>query len=306
MKEQILEILRSSDEIVSGAALSDMLGISRVSVWKHIQGLKEHGYEINASSQGYRLAGSPDALFPWEFPGRKSKIHYFSEVDSTMDIARELARGECPDFSVVIAGSQKQGRGRLRRSWHSSKGGLYFTVVLRPLIPPVLSPRVNFCASLCLVQTLRRLFDIEAVVKWPNDILVDDRKLCGMLSEMEAEADRVAYINVGVGLNANNDPTGVEPGAVSLKEILNRSVPRKKILSEFLDAFEARLKIPDFDNVVKEWKAYTITLDRNVKIVTTHETSEGRAVNVDENGSLILALDDGSMKTILYGDCFHL
>lgn len=305
MKEQILKMLRSSGEIVSGAALSDRLGISRVSVWKHIHSLKEHGYEIIASSQGYRLAGSPDALFPWEFPGRKSKIHYFSEVDSTMDIARDLARRGCPDFSVVIAGSQKQGRGRLRRSWHSSEGGLYFTVVLRPPIPPVLSPRVNFCASLSLAQTLRRLFGIEAVVKWPNDILVDDRKLCGMLSEMEAEADRVAYINVGVGLNANNDPTGVEPGAVALKEILDRPVPRKKILTEFLDAFETRLKKPDFDNVVKEWKEYTITLNRNVKIVTTNETSEGRAVDVDENGSLILALADGSMKTILYGDCFH-
>ena len=134
MKEKILKMLRSSGKIVSGATLSNRLGISRVSVWKHIQGLKENGYEIVASSQGYHLAGSPDALFPWEFPERISKIHYYPQVDSTMDIAREMARGGCPGFTVVIAGSQKKGRGRLSRNWHSGTGGLYFTIVLRLLL----------------------------------------------------------------------------------------------------------------------------------------------------------------------------
>ena len=298
--------MRESDGVVSGSALSARLGVSRVSIWKHINSLKEHGYDIRTSSRGYQLAGRHDALHPWEFPEREATVHYFPEVDSTMDIARELARKGCPDFSVVIAGRQNKGRGRLRRSWHSARGGLYFTVVLRPQIPPVISPRVIFCASLTLVRILHRRFNVNAGVKWPNDILIDERKICGMLSEMEAEADRVNYLNVGVGLNVNNDPTRLEPNAVSLKQILGRPVSRKKLLAEYLNAFESHLSEYGLDRAVEQWKEYTVTLNRNVKIVTGSETIEGRAVDVDENGSLLLERNDGSLKTVFYGDCFHL
>ena len=306
MKSKILEIMRESDGVVSGSALSARLGVSRVSIWKHINSLKEHGYDIRTSSRGYQLASRHDALHPWEFPEREATVHYFPEVDSTMDIARELARKGCPDFSVVIAGRQNKGRGRLRRSWHSARGGLYFTVVLRPQIPPVISPRVIFCASLTLVRILHRRFNVNAGVKWPNDILIDERKICGMLSEMEAEADRVNYLNVGVGLNVNNDPTRLEPNAVSLKQILGRPVSRKKLLAEYLNAFESHLSEYGLDRAVEQWKEYTVTLNRNVKIVTGSETIEGRAVDVDENGSLLLERNDGSLKTVFYGDCFHL
>ena len=298
--------MRESDGVVSGSALSARLGVSRVSIWKHINSLKEHGYDIRTSSRGYQLAGRPDALHPWEFPGREATVHYFPEVDSTMDIARELARKGCPDFSVVIAGRQNKGRGRLRRNWHSARGGLYFTVVLRPQIPPVISPRVIFCASLTLVRILHCRFNVNAGVKWPNDILIDERKICGMLSEMEAEADRVNYLNVGVGLNVNNDPTRLEPNAVSLKQILGRPVSRKKLLAEYLNAFESHLREYGVDRAVEQWKEYTVTLNRNVRIVTGSETIEGRAVDVDENGSLLLECNDGSLKTVFYGDCFHL
>ena len=298
--------MRDSEGVVSGSVLSARLGVSRVSIWKHINSLKEHGYDIRTSSRGYQLAGRHDALHPWEFPGREATVHYFSEVDSTMDIARELARKGCPDFSVVIAGRQNNGRGRLRRNWHSARGGLYFTVVLRPQIPPVISPRVIFCASLTLVRILHRRFNVNAGVKWPNDILIDERKICGMLSEMEAEADQVNYLNVGVGLNVNNDPTRLEPNAVSLKQILGRPVSRKKLLAEYLNAFESHLSEYGVDRAVEQWKEYTVTLNRNVRIVTGSETIEGRAVDVDENWSLLLERNDGSLKTVFYGDCFHL
>jgi BirA family biotin operon repressor/biotin-[acetyl-CoA-carboxylase] ligase len=206
---------------------------------------------------------------------------------------------------VVIAGRQKKGRGRLKRSWLSSEGGLYFTIVVRPKIPPVLSSRVNFAASMILAQTLRNMFNINAMVKWPNDVLVDGKKISGILSEMEAEIDRVSFISIGIGINVNNDPTPYEPMATSLKKILGKEAPRIEVLKAFLDHFEDAVNDADFDNVVSEWKRYTETLNRHVRIVTAHEVSEGLAVDVDDNGALILKLADGSVKKIIYGDCFH-
>ena len=305
MKGQILNILKTETEVVSGEMLSARLGVSRVSVWKHIKKLREVGYNIEATPKGYLFISAPDALYPWEFGEKEHNIHYFDEVDSTMDIARELARKECPHFTVVIAGRQKKGRGRLKRSWLSSEGGLYFTIVVRPKIPPVLSSRVNFAASMILAQTLRNMFNINAMVKWPNDVLVDGKKISGILSEMEAEIDRVSFISIGIGINVNNDPTPYEPMATSLKKILGKEVPRIEVLKAFLDHFEDALNDSNFDNVVSEWKKYSETLNRHVRIVTANDVSEGLAVDVDDNGALILKLTDGSMKKITYGDCFH-
>ena len=305
MKGQILKILRAENDVVSGETLSSQLGVSRVSVWKHIKRLQEVGYHIQATPKGYRLISAHDSLYPWEFGDREAKIHYFDEVTSTMDVARNLARNDCPDFSVVIAGHQKKGRGRLKRTWLSSEGGLYFTIILRPQIPPALSSRVNFAASMILALTLRRMFNIDATVKWPNDIIVHGRKVAGLLSEMEAESDIITYINIGIGINVNNDPTPREPMATSLKKILGRNISRKQLLSEFLDHFENRFNNTTLDNVISEWKSYTMTIGRHVKIVTIHDESEGFAMDVDENGALILKLADGSIKKIIYGDCFH-
>ena len=304
-KGQLLKELRSQRGIISGEQLSMALGISRVSVWKHIHKLQELGYRIMSSPTGYRLIDSPDIPFPWEFADHDFNILYYPEVSSTMDTAKDLARKHCPDFTVVVAGRQTRGRGRLKRQWLSDDGGLYFTMVLRPEIPLLLSSRVNFLASLTLARVLRELFQIDAAVKWPNDILVDGRKISGMLSEMEAETDRVLFINIGMGINVNNDPSGVEPGASSLKKITGREISKIMLLARFLDEFEKRLKNIEFENVISEWKKYTVTLNRRVKIVTHREISEGQAVDVDQDGALVLEVADGTRKKIIYGDCFH-
>ncbi len=305
MKGRILSILQEKKGVVSGERLSSKLGVSRVSIWKHINKLQELGYDIIATSNGYELVGSPDALFPWEFPEREAKIQYFSEVTSTMDIARDLARKGSPDFTVVIAGCQTKGRGRLKRAWHSSIGGLYFTIILRPQISPVLSPRMNFAASLALVRAFRKLYGFDAMVKWPNDILADGKKVSGMLSELEAEGDMVTFINIGLGINVNNDPEKKEPDATSIKKITGKQVSRKMLLAEFLNEFESIVHVNTLENVISMWKKCTTTIGRQVKIVTIREVSEGLATDVDENGTLILKLADGSIKKIIYGDCFH-
>ena len=305
MKGRILKILRDKKGIVSGQALSDELGISRVSIWKHIQKLQGHGYDILATAKGYRLDNSPDVPYPWEFPGRESKIFYYPELPSTMDTAKDLARKNCPSFTTVVAGRQISGRGRLKREWFSEEGGLYFTMVLRPDLPPVLSFRVSFLASLILAQILHEDFSIDARVKWPNDILVDERKISGMLSELEAEADEVIFINIGVGINVNNDPITIKPEATSIKRLLGRAVSKKDLLFHYLDSFEQRMRTATLDGIIAEWKKYTATLNRNVRVVTAHKVLEGRAVDVDDSGALILQTADGSLRKILYGDCFH-
>lgn len=305
MKGRILNILRAENQIVSGETISSVLGISRVSIWKHMHKLLEAGYDIRSTPTGYQLVSSPDAIYPWEFQGREKYIHYYAEASSTMDIARNLARKGCPSFTVVIAGRQTNGRGRLKRTWLSDKGGLYFTIVIRPDIPLIISSRVNFMASVVLVKTLRGMFGVEAMVKWPNDILVGGRKISGMLSEMEAEGDLVSFINIGVGINVNNDPVQEEPMSTSLKRLIGRNVSRKDILENFLNLFENRIKKNNYDDVMLQWKENTITLNKEVKIVTSFGEFHGTAIDIDDNGSLLLKQPGGSIKTVLFGDCFH-
>jgi BirA family transcriptional regulator, biotin operon repressor / biotin---[acetyl-CoA-carboxylase] ligase len=306
MKSAILQMLRDSEGLpVSGNAMCARLGTSRVAVWKHIRKLQASGYGIEAGVQGYRLQSSPDALYPWEFPGREERIVYLPETPSTMDVARGMAREGCPAFTTVVAGRQTQGRGRMRRKWFSRVGGLYFTVVLRPRIPIPWSSRVNFLASLTLARILRERYAVDAGVKWPNDILVGGCKLCGLLSEMETEGEEVGFVNVGVGLNVNNDPPEVVPPAVSLRRLIGRAVPRRDILAAFLDAMEARVEAESWEGVIEEWKAVSATLDRPVRIETARETIEGRAVGVDENGALLVRTADGDVRTVVHGDCFQ-
>lgn len=304
MKAGILNQLKSTLKVVSGEALSAVLGTSRVTVWKHIQKLQEMGYEIESTPKGYRLLNSPDLPYPWEMGRREATVHYYPETPSTMDIAREMARQGCPGFTTVVAGRQTKGRGRLARRWLSEEGGLYFTVVIRPEIPPVLASRVNFAASLTLAEVLNEIYRVEARVKWPNDLLVNEKKITGMLSEMEVDADMVSFVNIGMGINVNNDPASEEPAAASLHRILGRKISRKELLAQFLDRFEDRIARLDYDRVVEEWKAYTLTLNRKVRIVTASDTHEGRAVDVARDGALILEQADGSTRRVLYGDCF--
>ena len=302
---ELLKELRSHKGMISGAQLSANLVIPEASVGRHIAELRKLGYQIMSTTQEYRLIGSPDIPFSWEFDESKFNVVYYPEVSSTMDIAKDLGRKNCPDFTVVVAGRQSRGRGRLKRQWLSDDGGLYFTMVLRPDIPVLLSSRVNFLASLTLSRLLRELYNINAAVKWPNDILVNGRKISGMLSELEAESDRVLFISIGMGINVNNDPSLAEPMASSIKNITGRETSKTLLLARFLEDFENSLKKTKLENVISEWKKYTVTLNRRVKIATHKEVFEGLAIDVEPDGTLVIELADGSRKSIVYGDCFH-
>jgi len=304
MKADIIKKLKSENKALNDEKLSEDLGIFDTTIQQHIRELQDLGYHISETDKGYHLTNEPDVLFPWEFEKRESHIHYFSEVNSTMDVARNMAKDDCPHFTVIIAESQTKGRGRLKRKWISEEGGLYFTIVLRPDVPITLVHMVNFCASLSLAKILQNHFSLNAKVKWPNDVLVDDKKISGLLSEMEADDNGIYFVNIGIGINVNNDPALEEPNATSLKKLLGKDVLRKTILSLFLDEFENSLNLSNVNKIMSQWKKYTMTLGKEVRIVTSRETTEGTAIDVDESGALILKLEDGSLKKIIYGDCF--
>jgi BirA family transcriptional regulator, biotin operon repressor / biotin---[acetyl-CoA-carboxylase] ligase len=300
----LLKQLRNNAGRVNAASLADILGVDIESIADHIQELRGMGCPILSDESGFQLDSSCDLLLPWEFEDREERIHYFQEIDSTMTEARKMARSGCPAFTVVVAEHQTQGRGRLKRTWHSPDGGLYFTVVLRPDLRPEDSGRINFLASVVLATVLQNHCGIDAGVKWPNDILVGDRKIAGMLSEQEMDGTHVHYVNVGIGLNVNNDPTPVEPNAVSIRELLGKQVLRAPLLNRFLDELERNMEKMSWEETLDAWRKLTVTLNRPVRVVTAQETVEGIAMDVDNTGALIVQLADGALKKIVYGDCF--
>lgn len=304
-RDKIFKLLSESDGVLSGETISKELGISRVSVWKHINGLVDSGIPITASAKGYVLIPDEDSLNSFGFGHRKDLIHFHHEIASTMDEAVTRARNGCPDFTVVVADRQTKGRGRMARVWVSDAGGLYFTIVVRPELPIDLAHLVNLAAAVEINNLLRFSYGIEAWLKWPNDILVSGRKICGCLSQMEIEGGLIDFLSIGIGLNVNNDPGRVESNAVSMKEILGRSVPRKQILTDFIDRFEERLSSIDPAGLIEDWKQHNNTIGKHVSVVTRKKTNEGMAVDIDDQGGLVIEHDDGSRDTVIYGDCFY-
>jgi BirA family transcriptional regulator, biotin operon repressor / biotin---[acetyl-CoA-carboxylase] ligase len=305
MKARILELLRGPDGCLSGQALGRSLGISRVSIWKHVHALKDEGYVIEASKRGYRLVSSPDLLLPYEFPGLAHRIHYFPEIGSTMDVARQLARQGADEGTVVIAESQSRGRGRLDREWISPRGGIYLTMILRPPIGPTYAPRISLMASLAVASTIRSLYGIEAGLKWPNDVLIAGGKVCGILAEMEADVDRVKFVNVGIGMNANAPVSHFETRATSLKAAVGRDISRKELLSALLLEIErqqSRLLEPE---LLEQWRRLSETLGKEVSIVTPGQVVAGQAIDIDDTGALLIRTVDGVLTKVVAGDCVH-
>jgi len=306
VKGHILKALRECSDYLSGEVLSEQFGISRVSIWKHIHSLKKDGYVIEASPRGYRLVSSPDLLLPYEFTGLEQRIHYFPEIGSTMDAARELAKKGAEEGTIVIAEAQTRGRGRLSREWLSPEGGIYFTIVLRPRISPAYAPRINLMASVAVAATIRKLLGLKAELKWPNDVLIEGKKVCGILAEMDAEMDVVNFVNVGIGINANTSVPQFKKTATSLKDMLRREISRKEFLSALLVEIERRQALLMEADLLDEWKNLSVTLNKDVRIAAPGEVIVGRAIDIDTTGALIIKERNGSLKKAMAGDCIHL
>ncbi|HTL59218.1 MAG TPA: biotin--[acetyl-CoA-carboxylase] ligase [Candidatus Limnocylindrales bacterium] len=315
----ILTALRAaSDSSVSGADLSNELGISRAAIWAHIEDLRALGYDIEASPhQGYRLLSCPDLLHAEDLVARLGKtncvgrdIRVFEETTSTNDVIEKLARDGVKEGAVVFAEAQTKGRGRLGRKWMSpSKKGLWFSILLRPGLRPLAATQLTIAAATALRRAIAAQSGLHPEIKWPNDILVNGRKVAGILTELNAELDRVKYVIVGVGvdvnLNAGDFPSDLRRLATSLKAEAGKPISRADlaiaILRE-LDKDYARVLSGGFAAVADEWEAHCTTLGHEVVIRTGQREIRGQAEALGEEGALLVRTEHGHLEPIVGGD----
>ncbi|MBU4227910.1 biotin--[acetyl-CoA-carboxylase] ligase [bacterium] len=317
MTGNILKFLREK-EYISGEVLAQKLGISRVAVWKQIQRLKDMGYEIIADQNlGYCLISRPDLLIPQEVQRRLftkyigKEVYYFPELKSTNIIAKEKAlhRAEgINEGTLIIAERQSAGKGRLGREWFSPAGGIWLSIILYPQLPPSYIPRITLMTAVAVVKAIKMCVQIEPQIKWPNDILINEKKVCGILTEMSAELDIINWVVVGIGINVNIDhrkfPEDIQENTISLKEVLGKEVLRVKMVQIFLQEFEKyyeSLKRREFSSILKEWKLYSHTLGRKIRVDMGERIVTGEAVNINEEGALILKKENGELVEIISG-----
>lgn len=307
------ELILRKGKYISGEKISDLLGVSRTAIWKRINNLKKIGYVIDSSTRlGYKLMGSPDLLIPEEIWAKASlsfladSICYCSLTESTNTDAKKIAK-DSPNGTIVIAEEQKKGRGRMGRKWSSPKGcGLWFSIILKPDIPPYEAPKLTLLTSVCVQEAIRNTAKISADIKWPNDILINGKKVCGILTEISAEMDAINYIIIGIGINVNNDdfPTEIKNSATSLKLEKGEVIDRVTLLVNILESFECFYKkaLNNFDDILEIWRKNCCNLGKPVKIIGKNESFEGIAINVDEDGSLLVKRENGNIEKVLSGD----
>ncbi|MGB3111661.1 MAG: biotin--[acetyl-CoA-carboxylase] ligase [Candidatus Omnitrophota bacterium] len=315
IKTKILKIFRKDPGVfVSGEDISNGLGVSRASIWKHISKLREDGYVIDAVPHlGYRITSVPDKLFGHEITyglktraiGQKNIFHYES-IDSTNDEAYKLAEKGEPEGTVVIAESQACGKGRMGRKWVSPKGGgIYMSVILRPDVETDEIPTITLITAISAVEAIEKICSVKAKIKWPNDIIVNGKKLGGILTEIKAQPDRVDFLVLGIGINVNTPPNKLPKTGTSLKnECLNR-VDRAELVRFFLEIFEKDYMLfrkEGFSSLREECKSRSSVLGKKVKVAEHHRVLEGQAVDIDEKGALIIELGDGSRRRVFSGD----
>ncbi len=316
---QILGALRDGGEAgASGAALAKQLGVSRAAVWNHVQELRRHGYDIEASPHhGYILRGTPDALHGDDLMARLGKtraigrdIRVFSETTSTNDIVEKLARDGVTEGITVFAESQTKGRGRLGRTWVSPAGrGLWFSILLRPPLRPTQATQLTVISAVAVARAIEKETGLEPEIKWPNDIMFGPRKAAGILLELGAELDRIRYVVLGIGIDVNLTaeelPPELSETATSLRLQAGRPLDRAALATAVLrelDHLYWRLKSGDFPEISDEWMRRCTTLGRRVVIRVGDRVIHGQAEALDEEGALLIRTEHGRLERIIGGD----
>jgi BirA family biotin operon repressor/biotin-[acetyl-CoA-carboxylase] ligase len=313
MQKKIIRFLKGANGFVSGEDISRAVNISRAAVWKHMEELRASGYEIEAvPHHGYRLVSQPDRLSALEVhDGLATKkfgayIHHFDHIDSTMNEAFRLGDAGALEGTVVVAETQTKGRGRLGRHWSSPKGkGIYFSIILRPSCAPSDIAGITLLAAVAVSEAIEKKTGLKVLIKWPNDILYDGRKLCGILTELKAEIERVSFVCVGVGINVNTPASQLLPEATSLKNIKSEAFSRVELLQEVLKVLESRYRTAmkeGYAPVFKEWRSRSATLGRKVRFTDRGRSIEGTAFDLDKDGGLLVRLHSGEIIKRVAGD----
>lgn len=319
MTGKILKLLyEKKDEYIPVEEMESTLGITQTEIDEKIQKLIAEGYKIDAKQSEYRLTGAPNLLLPYEikknlnteFLGKN--IHFFKEVNSTNDVARKLANEGAEEGTIVIAESQRSGKGRRGKKWISPSGGVWMTIILRPDIEPTKAPQLTLVTGVAVAETLNQECGLNIGIKWPNDILIGDKKVCGILTEVKTKNGKVDYVVVGIGIDLNMDisnfPPELQGGATSLKEELDREIRSVELVQRFLLHFEYYYKQfteGNFRSILNEWRKLSSTIGTYVELHKKGRNVYGEAVGINKDGKLILELDDGSLKKIISGECIH-
>ncbi len=322
-KTGILKILvQSGDEVVSSGTFVNDLGISRQAVWKAIEALRDEGMSIESLPQrGYRLrklSGNDlnpcwlEILLehcPWGHP-----VLYWEELPSTQDVLKQMARNGAPEGIICLAEEQLSGRGRLGRQWISPpRGGIYMSILTRPRLAPPRVQLLNLAAGLAVRGALKDLFGLDTQLKWPNDLLWHEKKICGILSETASEADRVHFAVTGIGLNANISqeqfPAQIIKQATSVALLLGREIHRGEVVAAVVRDLHDRIRALEVqggaEHLVTEYRRHCHSLGRDVRVITDQGEVHGEARDIDSSGALVVVTDNGPL-TFGAADIVHL
>ncbi len=315
MRAEILAALREESGYISGQELCERFGVSRTAVWKSINQLKKQGYEIEAvTNKGYRIVSAPDLLNENELMSVQKtewigkKIYYYDVLDSTNIQAGRLAQEGADHGTLVVAGRQEAGKGRRGRGWESpADTGVFMTLILRPEIEPGNASMLTLVAALAVVKGIAALTQLKPLIKWPNDIVVNKKKVCGILTEMDAQIDYVNHIVVGIGINVQNRefPDEIDKIATSLYlecgRKTNRAALIEAVCEEFERYYEKYMETQDLSRIVEEYNHFLINFNQKVRILDPREPYEGIALGVTNRGELIVDTD-GKRRLVSSGE----
>ncbi|SKC92874.1 biotin--[acetyl-CoA-carboxylase] ligase [Maledivibacter halophilus] len=317
MKKEVLEVLKKNkNNFISGEQLSNRLGVTRTSIWKQINILKEEGYKIESiSRKGYKLIEEPDILsrddLLIELQNNKlgNDIYYFKTIDSTNNYGKKLALDGALEGTIVLSDEQTGGRGRLGRAWVSPPGtSISMSIILRPTIYPNEAAKITEITAAAVANAISRVTKLKTGIKWPNDIIINSKKVCGILTEMSAEINSINYVIVGMGINVNINefPDEINNVATSLKKELNMEISRKELVINIVNEFEKLyydfINTGDLSKTVEICKEKSVILGKMIKIINRNEIIIAKAIDIDENGELIIKKDDGEIINIISGE----
>ena len=316
MKSEILRLLKESNTYISGQQLCEQFQVSRTAVWKVIDQLKKEGYQIEAvRNKGYRLIDSPDVMSKAEIESLMdtkwagSNVVYYDEIDSTNNRAKEAGDNKAPHGTLFVADMQVAGKGRRGRVWQSPAGSsIYMTILLYPEISPLKAPQLTLVMALAVAEGIKEVTGLDTKIKWPNDIVVNGRKICGILTEMSTEIDYINHVVIGAGINVNQDdfPEDIRKTASSLKMELGKQVKRSELIAAIMKSFEKDyeifVKTEDLSGLQELYNSMLVNLDRDVKVLEPGNEYEAHALGINKTGELIVRTAEGEEKEIYAGE----
>lgn len=311
-KRKLIHLFKETDEYLSGQWLAEKLSVSRTAVWKNIKELEKEGFSFDVvKKKGYKLTGASPGISPASVQSALHTVHigqtlyHFTEVGSTQEKVHMMAKEGYPHGTVVLADEQTAGKGRMKREWNSLKGkGVWMSVLLRPSFPPQLAPQLTLVTATSIVKVLRKT-GINATIKWPNDIMIGDRKVCGILTEMRAEQDSVDYLVMGIGLNVNQSreelPEELKQKATSLRIETGESRDLSELVTEILNRFEMdvdRFHEEGFLPFQQEWEEIGYKAGEWVSVSTWGTPWQARIIRMESDGALIVTDESGTEQRL--------